>query len=559
MLRELRIENLLLIERVEMEFDRGLTVLTGETGAGKTVLAHSLDLLTGGKAKKGIVRPGAEEAWVEGVFDLPEGWKEVPELAEVLDRLPAGAEELVLGRRVSAGGRTSAFIGGRAASAPDLALVTERLLAFFGQHEHRKLTIASAQLGILDAAGGSKLGRISASYGEAWARYRAAVVELERFEASGGGRDPDLLRHELDEIEAAALQEGEEDSLREELDRLKNVDALRQAAGAALEALRGDGVSDGSSGSIASAAREVADRRGVDPELDQLAGRLDSLAVEMDDLGGELARYLDSLQLDPGRLSEVEARLDLISVLELKFGGSVDAVLRHADDCRTELESLEGGAERIESLRRAREEAELAVRESGAKLRSAREKAAVALSERVTSELAELAMEGASLEVRLVDEPEPGPAGTERAEFMLAPNRGIDARPLREAASGGELSRVMLALVGPGSAEALPTLVFDEIDAGIGGTTAGVVGERLRAAAEGRQVIAITHLPQVASRADAHFTVSRVPGSDPATADVARLSGDAVVDEIARMMGAEAGDEAATRHARELVASGRSD
>lgn len=559
MLRELRIENLLLIERVEMEFDRGLTVLTGETGAGKTVLAHSLDLLTGGKAKKGIVRPGAEEAWVEGVFDLPAGWGDVPELAEVLERLPAGVEELVLGRRVSAGGRTSAFIGGRAASAPDLALVTERLLSFFGQHEHRKLTIASAQLEILDAAGGSKLQGIRSSYGDAWARYRTAVLELERFEASGGSRDPELLRHELDEIEAAALQQGEEESLREELDRLKNVDALRQAAGAALEALRGDGVSDGSSGSVASAAREVADRRGVDPELDRLGARLDSLSVEMDDLGGEFGRYLESLQLDPDRLAELEARLDLISVLELKFGGSVESVLRHAENCRTELDSLEGGAERIEALRRERDEAQMAVEELGVELRKARKKAAVSLSERVSSELAELAMEGASLEVRLIDESQPGPTGTERAEFMLAPNRGIEARPLREAASGGELSRVMLALVGPGSAEALPTLVFDEIDAGIGGTTAAVVGDRLRAAAEGRQVIAITHLPQVASKADAHFTVSRVPGSDPATADVARLSGDALVDEIARMMGAEAGDEAATRHARELVASGRSD
>ena len=542
-----------------MGFGEGLTVLTGETGAGKTVLAHSLDLLTGGKARKGIVRPGADEAWVEGVFDLPEGWEEEPELSPILDRLPAGAEELVLGRRVSAGGRTSAFIGGRAASAPDLALVTERLIAFFGQHEHRKLTIASAQLGILDAEGGVELGQLVASYQEAWKRYRAAVSELERFESSGAGRDPELLRHEVEEIDSAKLAPGESETLGDELGRLKHADALRQAAAGAEAALRGDGLSGGTSEVVASSAKEIADRHGVDPELDQLGGRLEALAVEMDDLGSELSTYVEGLQVDPARLAAVEERLDLISLLELKYGGSVEAVLAHAEEARGELEALEAGEGRLEGLRAERDDAASAVEELAGKLRRLRTTAAVSLSERVTRELGELAMEGAELEVVIVPEDEPGPNGSERVDFMFSPNRGIEPQPLREAASGGELSRVMLALVGPGGESELPTIVFDEIDAGIGGTTAGVVGEKLRSAAEGRQVIAITHLPQVASRADSHFSITKQTGSDPATTVVERLGGDDLVGEIARMMGAEAGDEVAVRHARELVASGRSD
>lgn len=559
MLRELRIENLLLIERVEMAFGEGLTVLTGETGAGKTVLAHSLDLLTGGKARKGIVRPGASEAWVEGVFDLPEGWGDDPALAEILDRLPAGADELVLGRRVSEGGRTSAFIGGRAASAPDLALLSERLIAFFGQHEHRKLTIASSQLGILDSAGGAELEAILTEYREAWSRFQAARLELEEFRASGGSRDPELLRHELGEIEAVAPGRDEKASLEDELAKLRHADSLRRAAASALGALRGEGESEGAGAEVARVSAEAGANRGVDPDLDRIADRLESLSLEIDDLGGELVSYLGSLELDPRRLAEVEGRLDSISLLELKYGGSVGSVLAHAELCRRELEALEAGADRLGQLEGAEREARLLVERLAGRLSAVRKKAASALADRVTGELAELAMEGAALEVELVPSEEPGPFGAERAEFMFSPNRGIDPQPLRESASGGELSRVMLALVGPGSASTMPTIVFDEIDAGIGGTTASLVGEKLRSAASGRQVVAITHLPQVASKAGTHFTVVKAADRDPATATVALIEGDQVVAEIARMMGAEAGDEAATRHARELVATGRSD
>jgi DNA repair protein RecN (Recombination protein N) len=558
-LRELRIENLLLIERVELEFDRGLTVLTGETGAGKTVLAHSLDLLTGGKARKGIVRPGAPEAWVEGVFDLPDGWEEDPALAEIRERLPAGSAELVLGRRVSANGRTSAFIGGRAASAADLALLSERLIAFFGQHEHRRLTIASAQLGILDSAGGMALEAISSEYRDAWTRLQAARAEIARYEAEGGGRDPELLRHELAEIEAVAPAGEEKTRLEEEQARLQHVDALRRVAAEASAALKGDGSREGATSDLARAASEVVGQKGVDPQLDRIGERLESLSLEAEDLAGEIASYLASVEVDPARLAEVEARLDSISILELKFGGSIASVLEHAERCRVELESHDAGAGRLESLRSEEAEARREVDRLAAQLSSARTEAAKVLSERVSTELSDLAMEGATLGVEIIPSPEPGPTGAERTEFMLSPNRGIEPRPLREAASGGELSRVMLALVGPGSGDSMPTLVFDEIDAGIGGTTASIVGERLREAAEGRQVIAITHLPQVASRAERHFSVVKQADGDPATASVTRLEGDQVVSEIARMMGAEAGDEAATRHARELVAAGRSD
>ncbi|MGK2931173.1 MAG: AAA family ATPase, partial [Solirubrobacterales bacterium] len=248
-LRELRIENLLLIERAELQLGEGLNVLTGETGAGKTVLAHSLDLLMGGKAKRGIVRPGADEAWVEGVFDLAGHWFSDPALSEILDRLPAGSEELVLGRRVSAGGRTSAFVGGRAATAADLRTLTERLLAFYGQHEHRRLTISSAQLAMVDGAGGDAQVRRLAAYRDAWDERRRARTELDELlgRDQARERDLDLHRFELEEIESAGPRVDEKDGLETERDRLRHAEGLRIAADAAASTLKGGEDGEGAS------------------------------------------------------------------------------------------------------------------------------------------------------------------------------------------------------------------------------------------------------------------------------------------------------------------------
>ena len=559
MLRELRIENLLLIERAELRLGPGLNVLTGETGAGKTVLAHSLDLLMGGKAKKGIVRVGAPEAWVEGVFDLPPEWHQDRELADLMERVPAGSEEVVLGRRVSETGRTSAFVGGRSASASDLQMLASRLIAFYGQHEHRRLTIGSNQLAMVDGAAGLGQQELLGEYSKIFKRHRDLNRELEELLGRDMARERDLglLRFELDEIEAASLIEGEKQGLSEERDRLRHSEELREAAAGAGARLRGDEQLEGATGLLAAARDSLSGLRGVDPVLDELSGRVDSLALEAEDVGVELGRYLDGVDADPGRLAELEERLDLIDRLERKHGGSVESVLAHADWCRGEIDRLEGGESREAELSEEIATAAAALASVAGEIGAARKRAAAGLASRVTADLGELAMDGAELTIDLPPaEGGPGPHGAESAEFMLAPNPGIPAQPLRDTASGGELSRVMLALAASGTGDRR-TLVFDEIDAGIGGNTAVAVGDRLREVADGRQVLAITHLPQVAGRASTHFSVEKQARSGAVSAVVRTLDEEAVVSEIRRMMGAGVDDEAATRHARQIVAANR--
>jgi DNA repair protein RecN (Recombination protein N) len=557
-LRELRIENLLLIEKAELCLGAGLNAITGETGAGKTVLAHSLDLLMGGKARPQIVRPGAEEAWVEGVFDLPRSLLEEPELAEIAERLPEGAEEVVLGRRVSAAGRTSAFVGGRAASAADLRLLGNRLLAFYGQHEHRKLTISSVQAEVLDGFAGAEHLALRERYSEAHRECQRLAAELAELHERDGSRerDLDLYRYELSEIEEVAPDPAEESELTAERERLRHAEGLREAvAGAHAVAVGAEEDGGGASALLAQAEALLQGVGGLDADLDAISERLSGLAFELSDVASELRDYVEGLASDPGRLAVVEERLDALDRLRRKHGGSVEAVLAHAERCRSEIARLEGAEERGEEAESALREAELRRTELAGGLSKGRAKTAAPLERAVAEELEGLAMPGATLGVVLDPHPDRfGPMGAETVELRLAPNPGLEPAPLRDAASGGELSRVMLALSGFGAGGS-GTLVFDEIDAGVGGKTARAVGERLRALGEEHQVICITHLPQVASLASTHFTLEKDVSGERATATVRRLDGEGIVEEIRRMLGADGSDEAATRHARQLLAA----
>ena len=565
MLLELRIENLLLIERAELRPGDGLTAITGETGAGKTVLAHALDLLLGGKPRSGIVRPGAPEAYVEGVFELPPGLIEQPEFAELRERVGEELDEIVLARRVSAEGRSRAFVQGRSATAADLQALGGRMVAFFGQHEHRRLTLASAQLDLLDGfCGGDQL-ELRARVGAAHTQMRqleSALAEL-RERAGTRDRDLDLLAFEIEEIEELDPSEEEKASLVAERSRLRQLDGLLAAAGAGAEAITPSGDEPGVAALLAGTESLAGAVEGADAELDALAERVSALRLEAEDVGAELRRYADSLEAEPGRLDVVEERLELYDRLERKHGGSVAAVLAHAERCRAEraaLERAEVETERAEAaLAEARKERDGLARRVGA----ARRKAAPRLAERVREELAALAMDNAAFEVLV--EPrgagadaaaaEIGPTGAERVEFMLAPNPGVPAAPIRDAASGGELSRVMLALMTVAGTGESRTLVFDEVDAGVGGQTARAVGERLRALGDTRQVLCITHLPQIAALAGAHFRIEKSAETDTALTTVEALEGDGVVAELCRMLGAEASDTAARRHAKELLAA----
>ncbi len=556
MLHELRVENLLLMERAELRLAAGLNVLTGETGAGKTLLAHALDLLLGGKARSGIVRAGASEAYVEGVFARPAELD--PELAE---RLPGDAEEIVLARRVWPDGRTRAYVCGRSATLADLRELGPRLLSFYGQHEHRKLTLSTAQLDILDAHIGAGQLERRARVAEAHERVRAVEARVEELRelAGAGERELDLVSFELDEIEAAAPSAEEERELVAERERLRNLEALRGAAAAGAEAIApeaGEGVGE-TLAHAAGALEQVAD---FDTALGPLSERLSALRYEAEDVGAELRRYLMGIEGSPARLEQVEERLALLDRLKRKHGGSIEDVLAHAERCRSRREELQNADDALE-----RAAAELAValeqRDRIAReLSEARHATAPALAAGVRARLAELAMAEAAFEVHVSPrEGGCGPRGADSVELRIATNPGMPSGPLREIASGGELSRVMLALLSEahgdaaGEDEAAPLLVFDEIDAGIGGHTANAVGEHVRDLAGGRQILCITHLPQVAALAARHFTIDKDSSLTPARTEVSVLNGDRVVGEIVRMLGAGEGDRAANQHARQLL------
>ncbi|MDX6648649.1 MAG: repair protein RecN [Solirubrobacteraceae bacterium] len=555
MLNELRVENLLLIERAELRLAPGLNVLTGETGAGKTVLAHALDLLLGGRARSGIVRPGAREAWVEGAFELTDALRE-----ELGERLPQDAEELVLARRVSAEGRTRAYLNGRSTGAAELRDLAAGLIAFYGQHEHRKLTLASAQLDVLDGFCGPSQQDRRAAYSQVWARARDLRAELAELRARAGARDRelDLLLFELEEIESAAPDEEEERELAAERDRLRHLEGLRAAALAGAEAVSPESGGTGAASLLAAASRELDALAGVDARLDALAERVRAAQLELEDAGAELRSYEQEIEGAPGRLEEVEERLAGLDRLRRKHGGTIAAVLEHAERCRERRDELTGAEEAIEEAQGRLEAAESELAQLAGALGDARREAAPRLAAAVRARLGELAMEGASFEVALTPREEPAATGAESVELLIAPNPGVPAAPLREIASGGELSRVMLALTGvaaeagPAAAEA-PLLVFDEIDAGIGGHTARAVGERLRALARGRRVLCITHLPQVASLADRHFRIEKDTAADPARATVQEVTGGSVVEELVRMLGADEDDAGARKHAKELL------
>ncbi len=580
MLHELRVENLLLMEHAEIRLSEGLNVLTGETGAGKTLLAHALDLLLGGRARSGIVRTGASEAYVEGIFARPD----LPE--ELSDRIPDDCDELVLARRVWPDGRTRAYVSGRSATVADLREIGSRLLSFYGQHEHRKLMLSAAQLEILDGYCGPEQLALRAQVAELHRQVR--LLEERRAElaelAGARERELDLLAFELDEIEAAGPSEAEATALAAERERLRHVEALRAAALCGAEAIAPED-GGGVGASLAQAAAQLESVAGIDDRLASLLERLEALRYEAEDLGGEFRRYLggldgsaDGVGIDEGagraggegRLEEVEERLALFGRLERKHGGTVADVLAHAERCRARRDELEDAEVSLQAADEELAQTRARLDRLASELTAGRQAAAPVLAEAVRSRLGELAMPEASFEVALLRrESGCGPRGADTVEFSLAPNPGMPAGPLREIASGGELSRVMLALLGVAHAGALdgedgaatgraaesdtPLLVFDEIDAGIGGHTARAVGDQLRGLAAGRQILCITHLPQVAAMATRHFTIEKDSSATPARTTVRDVQGDALVGELVRMLGAADGDRAASQHARQLL------
>ena len=566
MLEEVRISGLGVIDDAVLELSAGFTALTGETGAGKTMVVTALGLLFGGRADPARVRPGAARAAVEGrLLVSPEVAREVEEAGGDLDE---NGTLLVLSRSVSAEGRSRAFAGGRSVPVSLLQVLADDLVAVHGQADQQQLLKPGRQRDALDRFGGSELAVVLSDYRRTFARHRAAREELEALTLAERERaaEAQTLRLGLAEIEAAAPVAGEDAALLAEDERLSNADALHAAAAAAHEALAGDPASSSVDASdavtlLGMAGRALDPVRSHDPVLAGLASRLSEAAYLLSDVAADLASYTESLDSDPARLAAVQERRATLGRLTRAYGGAspntadLAGVLDWAKQAGVRLAELEGDTDKITAL--AEEEAELAtqVGSLAADLTALRAAAAGRFAVEVTDELTDLAMPHAALSVVLSELDEPGPYGADDVEIRLAAHPGAPPLPLHKGASGGELSRVMLAIeVVFAGADPVPTFVFDEVDAGVGGRAAVEVGRRLARLARSSQVIAVTHLPQVAAFADNHLAVEKSDDGLVTASGVTRLDQPGRIRELSRMLAGLEDSEFGQAHAEELLA-----
>ena len=576
MLEEVRITGLGVIEDAVLELSSGFTVVTGETGAGKTMVVTGLGLMFGGRADPARVRPGAERATVEGRLRIDPGGLVAQQVLEAGGELDDEGRTLIVSRSVSAEGRSRAFAGGRSVPVSLLTYLAEDLVAVHGQADQQQLLRTARQRQALNRFAGPELHAVLTDYQRAYHRHREIRAELDELTRAARDRaaEAEDLRRGLSEIEQAAPSEGEDGLLLAEEDRLAHADALHAAATTAHEALLGDPASgsfeSADAVSLLAGARQaleaVADH---DPALAGLAGRLSEAAYLVSDVAAELASYVQSVDSDPARLAAVQERRAELTRLIRAYGGlapgppgpagaapDLSAVLAWAKQASSRLTELEGDDDRIAGL--ADEEARLAaaVAELAGRLTELRRAAADSFATRVTAELTALAMPHARLAVAVIPADDFGPLGADEVEIRLAAHPGAPMLPLSKGASGGELSRVMLAIeVVFAGADPVPTFVFDEVDAGVGGKAAVEVGRRLARLARLAQVIVVTHLPQVAAFADTHLVIEKADDGSVTRSGLTRLDDAGRVVELSRMLAGLEDSEFGRAHAGELLAA----
>jgi len=523
-LRRLSISNLVLIQAAGLDLDSGLNAITGETGAGKTILSNAIGLLLGARGDAGLLGAAGDEAYVEAEFDAVDD----DALGPLAELRPEGEDGLVLARRIFPDGRTRAYAWGRAAAREDVAAAAEQLIAMSGQFEQRRLARPAYQRSVLDAFAGLDVREAR----RAWRELQTAARTHDELT-----RDADAARTRLDELRALVedtrgLDPGQEDDRRAERERLRHVSELAVAASAAAEALtpeEGGGASD----LVAGAERAVAPLERLAPELASAGDALRQVELQLRETATELRGFLLSLEAEPARLEEVEADLDRFADLRRRHGAQTFAeLLERAAAARAQLEALEDGHDPVQAAEQALQAARAEVARVHAELRSARQAAAPPVAAGGAGQPRGGGLGEGEFRVEL-REREPGASGTDDVAFLIRPNAGLPFGPVAETASGGELSRVALAIAAVAGGE---TMVFDEIDAGIGGTTAHAVAETLRRLASRAQVITITHLPQIATVADRHFRVEKVPG-DPTHTRIEALDDAQRRDEVERMLG----------------------
>jgi len=559
----LRVRSFAIIDELEIELEPGMNVVTGETGAGKSILIDALQLVLGARARPEVVRTGADQAEVEALFDIGDD-------AEVRERLQqagiAVEDELVLRRVIQRSGRSRAYLNGRLAPAGQLAELARGLCDISSQHEHHTLVDPHSHLQYLDAFAelAEPRGRMAQAYA-AVQRARAALAELEH----GANRveREDLLRFQVQEIDALALVAGEEVGLAAERDRQRHAERLAAVTFGAEDALYAS--DDAMCARLARIAAELGQAAAFDPALAPLGEQLSAARAQLEDAASELGRYARAISVDDQRLQELEDRLHAIARLKRKYGGSVEAVLEHRARAAEELAHLDSGEQRVRELQEALEREQRAAAELARELSARRKQAATRLSQAVSRELSSLSMGDARVTVEVaqpeglahelcVDGARLSSTGVDRVEFLIAPNRGEDPQPLGKIASGGELSRAMLALkrvlagLGPGG-----LYVFDEVDAGVGGAVAEVIGRKLREVAQHHQVLCITHLPQIAVFASAHFVASKSVEAGRTRSGIRRMRENEQRDEIARMLGGIKITDKTRAAAREMLRSAK--
>ncbi len=550
MLTELRVRNFAIIEQLTLPLARGFNVLTGETGAGKSIIVGALGLLLGERANTDVVRTGTDKALVEGTFDIADR----PELSALLDERGIDVEDatVVLKREVAVAGRARAWVNGTPVTAASLSEIGRLLINVHGQHEAQTLLDPDEQRDILDAfAGGqAQAGAVRAAHG-ALASVRHDITELRRRKADAERR-ADYLRHVVREIEDARLTDGEDVRLDEEARRLEHAEELRTLASSAAGGLDGDEATV--LAQLGAVQRALASITRIDPARARLQELFDTGYYALEALARELEDYEGTVELDPDRLDEVRRRRDLIFRLTKKYGGTLGAVADTGTKARAELDLVESADLDLRALEKREGEAAARLAVGAIELSALRRNAATRLARAVDEVLPSLGMSEGHFDATLLPLAEIGSAGAEAVEFRVALNVGHDARPLSRVASGGELSRVMLALKTIlARLDQVPTLIFDEVDAGIGGKVGLQVGDTMRRVAAHHQVFAITHLPQIAARAHHHILVAKGARGGVTTADVAVLLSEARVAEIARMLGGDPESEISRAHAAELL------
>lgn len=567
MLLQLDISNIALIDKVNIEFGKGLNVLTGETGAGKSIIIDSIHAILGERVSKDLIRTGKDKALVEAVFQMDN--RSFADLFEEMGLEPEEDGTLIVSREFNQAGKNTCRINGKLATVSMLKAIGERIIDIHGQHDNQSLLRTESHLQLLDSFGGEAIAGLKQQYTRLLAEYKDARVKLKGLSGDQGERERkiDLLKFQLDEIRKARLKKEEEEDLNKQRTLLGSSEKIVSSLSAAYELLfSGGSARSAASDSINEALSELGVIARFDEVYDGLHRRLQDISYQLEDVIEDIRRQRDETEFNPGLLEEIEERLDLIYKLKRKYGATVEEVLQYGKKIENELEEMSRSEEVAAQLREKLKTLEKELYEAAAHLNARRKDAAKILEERIGAELDDLEMKRARFkaDIQFDEFKEAGGErkytanGLDRVEFLISPNAGEPLKPLAKIASGGEMSRIMLAIKTIlAGVDSIPTLIFDEIDIGISGKASQKVGEKLSYISQGHQVLCVTHLAQIACMADFHYLIEKVSGEETTETKVNRLSGELIREEIARILGGDTTSETSRRYAQEMLDSAR--